>query len=175
MSNALSGSYDGGHNVHDNNEQFLTFFLANQEYGVEILKVQGIQGWGTVTELPNTPDYLLGVINLRGSIVPIVDVRKMFHLAKSEYNALTVVIVVKVNYGSAERVVGLVVDAVSEVYNINASNMNASPEFGGGVDTQYVKGLATIDEKMVIVLDVDHLVAQEVLDYVDEDTPPPVH
>lgn len=156
-----------GQSVQNHNEQYLTFFLANQEYGVEILKVQGIQGWDDVTQLPNTPDYLLGVINLRGAIVPIVDLRKMFHLSKSEYNAVTVVIVVKINYGLEEKTIGMVVDAVSEVYNFNDENMNASPEFGGDVDTKYVMGLATVDEKMVILLDVDHLIGEGVLDVVN--------
>ncbi|NRB40793.1 MAG: purine-binding chemotaxis protein CheW [Pseudomonadales bacterium] len=162
-----------GQTVHNHNEQYLTFFLADQEYGVEILKVQGIQGWDEVTSLPNSPDYLLGVINLRGAIVPIVDLRKMFKLRKVDYNSITVVIVVKVNYGLEEKTVGMVVDAVSEVYNINAENMNASPEFGEGVDTQYVMGLATIDEKMIILLDVDHLIGEGVLDVEAEE--PEVH
>ncbi|NRB40917.1 MAG: chemotaxis protein CheW [Pseudomonadales bacterium] len=175
MTNTLSDSYDPDHNVKAHNEQYLTFYLANQEYGVEILKVQGIQGWGKVTSMPNTPDYLLGVINLRGTIVPIIDVRKMFHLAKAEYNAVTVVIVVKVNYGSEERIVGLVVDAVSEVYNISSADLNPSPDFGGDVDIKYVKGLATLEEKMVILLDVDHLVGEGVLDMVNEETDPKTH
>jgi len=157
---------ENGQAVHNHNEQYLTFFLDEQEYGVEILKVQGIQGWDEVTSLPNTPDYLLGVINLRGAIVPIVDLRKMFKQNTVEYNAVTVVIVVKINYGAEEKTIGMVVDAVSEVYNFNDENLNSSPEFGGDVDTKYVMGLATIDEKMVILLDVDHLIGEGVLDVI---------
>ena len=178
MTNPLSESYESGHAVHDHNDQYLTFILGNQEYGVEILKVQGIQGWGNVTSMPNTPEYLLGVINLRGAIVPIVDLRKMFNLARAEFNAVTVVIVVKVNFGAHERTVGLVVDAVSEVYNITSNELNPSPEFGGDVDIQYVKGLATIEEKMVILLDVDHLVGEGVLEIAsddDDDDEQPTH
>ncbi|MCK5880999.1 MAG: purine-binding chemotaxis protein CheW [Sinobacterium sp.] len=145
-------------------DQYLTFLLNNQEYGVDILKVQGIQGWDNVTKLPNTPEYILGVINLRGSIVPIVDMRKRFHLDSCEYNEITVVIVVKVECYNEEKTVGLVVDAVSEVYNIDESNVNPAPQLGSAVDTEYVMGLATIEEKMIILLDVDSLIGKGILE-----------
>ena len=167
MTSVSTNVNKSGPAVHNHNEQYLTFFLADQEYGVEILKVQGIQGWDEVTQLPNSPQYLLGVINLRGAIVPIVDLRKMFKLNRADYNAITVVIVVKVNYGVEEKTVGMVVDAVSEVYDINNENMNAAPEFGGDVDIKYVMGLATIEEKMIILLDVDHLIGEGLLDVVN--------
>ncbi len=150
--------------ISSDNDQYLTFFLNQQEYGVDILKVQGIQGWDDVTKLPNTPEYILGVINLRGSIVPIIDLRKRFNLQSCEYNDITVVIVVKVHRNNEEKTIGLVVDAVSEVYNIEDKNLNPAPELGSAVDTEYVMGLATIDEKMIILLDVDTLVGKGVLE-----------
>lgn len=149
-------------------QEYLTFHLNSQEYGVEILKVQGIQGWAPVTTIPNTPDYILGVINLRGAIVPVVDLRTRFSMPEATFNDVTVVIVVKVELEreGESKIVGLVVDAVSEVHNIKEENLKSAPDFGGGVDTTFVKGLANIDDKMVILLDVDELVYNGVLDAV---------
>ncbi len=148
--------------VEDHNEkdtdQFLTFILADEEYGVDILRVQEIKGWEPATEIPNTPEYVQGVINLRGTIVPIIDLRTRFSLTRIEYNNMTVVIVLNVHSGKGERTMGFVVDAVSEVYNLTPEQLKASPEFGSSIDTQFIKGLATIDEKMLILLDVDHLI-----------------
>lgn len=139
-------------------EQFLTFMLAGEEYGVDILRVQEIKGWDNVTEIPNTPDYIQGVINLRGTIVPIIDLRCRFDLEKVEYNNTTVVIVLKTHSNGNEKTIGFVVDAVSDVYNIDSEHLKPAPDFGGAVSTEFVKGLATIDEKMLILLDIDHLV-----------------
>ncbi len=138
-------------------DQFLTFMLAGEEYGVDILRVQEIKGWDDVTAIPNTPEYLRGVINLRGTIVPIIDMRIRFGLEKLDYGPLTVVIVLKVDYGDKSRVIGIVVDGVSDVYNVPEDEVKPSPDFGSAVDTEFVKGLATIDEKMVIILDIDHM------------------
>ncbi len=146
---------------HDANKEFkelLTFFLAGEEYGVDILRVQEIKGWDSVTNIPNTPEYIRGVINIRGSIVPIIDMRLRFNLEKKEYDATTVVIVLNVvNDGKADRTMGVVVDAVSDVYNVPIDDVKASPDFGTAVDTEFVTGLATIDNKMIIVLDIDHM------------------
>lgn len=140
-------------------EQFLTFYLAGEEYGVDILRVQEIKGWDMATEIPNTPDYIQGVINLRGTIVPIVDLRTRFDLEKVEYGKTTVVIVLKVKRTNEnEQTMGFVVDAVSDVYNITQDQLRPAPDFGGSVRTEFVKALATIDEKMLILLDIDHLV-----------------
>ncbi len=144
-----------------NTEQFLTFMLAGEEYGVDILRVQEIKGWDNVTEIPNTPDYIQGVINLRGTIVPIIDLRSRFGLETIEYGSTTVVIVLKVISNSNEKTIGFVVDAVSDVYNIDNEQLKPSPDFGGSVSTEFVKGLATIDDKMLILLDIDHLVDSE--------------
>ena len=146
-------------NIDNDNEQYLTFILAGEEYGVDILRVQEIKGWDQATEIPNTPDYIKGVINLRGTIVPIVDLRTRFELESIAYNKTTVVVVLKVlGADGSERTMGFVVDAVSEVYNVSSEQLKPSPDFGSVVSTEFIKGLATVDEKMVILLDIDHLV-----------------
>ena len=147
-------------NEDSNHEQFLTFLLAGEEYGVDILRVQEIKGWDTATEIPNTPDYVQGVINLRGTIVPIIDLRTRFDMEKSQYDKTTVVIVLKVESKNDDktRTMGFVVDAVSDVYNVSDQQLKSAPDFGGSVNAEFIKGLATVDEKMLILLDVDHLV-----------------
>jgi len=157
---------DGGIDLNPDALQFLTFILNGEEYGVDILKVQGIQGWSKVTPIPNTPDFMLGVINLRGAVVPIVDLRKRFQLDIVDYGPTTVVIVVKVRGDEGERVVGMVVDAVSEVYNVNAGDIKPSPSFSGSISTEYIRGLSMIENKMVILLEIDSLVNAGVLDLV---------
>ncbi len=156
--------------LHKNSElsQFLTFMLSEEEYGVEILKVQGIQGWGKVTPIPGTPEYILGVINLRGTVVPIVDLRKRFLLDDVSYGPTTVIVVVKVNDNGKERIVGMVVDAVSEVYDVNVEEIKPAPNFGGAVSTEYVQGLVTVDDKMLILLEIDSLINSGVLDQVPD-------
>ncbi len=145
-------------------EQFLTFVLGGEEYGVTILQVQGIQGWDRVTPIPNTPDFILGVINLRGAIVPIVDLRRRFGMPAAEFGPTTVVIVVRVAYENRnERTLGLVVDAVSEVCSVGADDRKPAPDFGSGIKTDFVKGLATVENRMVILLDIDRLVSEGLL------------
>ncbi len=140
-----------------NAEQFLSFFLAGEEYGVDILRVQEIKCWENATEVPNSPDYLKGVINLRGIIVPVVDLRLRFGLAPAEYTATTVVVVLKVEGSEGERTVGFIVDAVSEVYSIENDLLQAPPELGDSIDLDFVKGLTSINNNMVVLLDIDHL------------------
>jgi len=156
----------------DANKEFkelLTFFLAGEEYGVDILRVQEIKGWDSVTNIPNTPEYIRGVINIRGSIVPIIDMRLRFNLEKREYDATTVVIVLNVmTNGHSNRTMGVVVDAVSDVYNIPINDVKPSPDFGTAVDTEFVTGLATIDEKMIIVLDIDYMLNAAELAVIDK-------
>lgn len=142
-------------------EQYLTFFLNGQEYGVDILRVQEIKGWDTVTEIPNTPSYIKGVINLRGSIVPIIDLRERFALPAIPYGPTTVVVVLRVVRGDRSRIMGLVVDAVSDVYSVSSGGTSPPPDLGGVIDVTFVKGLATVDKKMVIVLDIDRLLNSE--------------
>ena len=155
----------GGENfqVSANTEQYLTFILNGEEYGVDILRVQEIKGWDSATPIPNTPDYVRGVINLRGTIVPIIDLRARFGLERVPYGPTTVVIVLKVMHGNASRIMGIVVDAVSEVYNVSQQDLKPAPEFGGAVRVDFVKGLATVDQKMVIILAIDELLNSEAM------------
>lgn len=142
----------------DGMDQYLTFMLADEEYGVDILRVQEIKGWDGVTPMPNMPDYILGVINLRGTVVPIIDLRKHFALDSVPYDKTTVVIVVRVSDEEhGKRTMGMVVDAVSEVHNISASELKPAPDFGGNISTESIKGLATKNDQMIIMLDIDHL------------------
>jgi purine-binding chemotaxis protein CheW len=145
-------------------EQYLTFMLAGEEYGVDILRVQEIKGWDKVTRIPHTPDYVLGVINLRGAVVPIIDLRRRFGLPTIDFGPTTVVIVVRVMSGRGERTVGVVVDAVSEVYNVDAADTKPPPDVCGSVDTVFVKALATIEDKMLILLDIDRLIGNSITD-----------
>ncbi len=142
-------------------EQYLTFMLAGEEYGVEILRVQGVQGWSKATPIPNTPEYILGVINLRGAIVPIIDLRKRFGLESKPFGSTTVVVVVKITDEETERTVGIVVDGVSEVYRLDNKDIQNAPEFGDTVQTEFVKGLATAEEKMIILLEINKLISFE--------------
>lgn len=148
--------------------QYLTFFLGGEEYGVDILKVREIRSWEKATQIPNTPEYVLGVINLRGIVVPLVDLRLRFSLSKAEFGPMTVVIIVKVDNGSSQRTVGMVVDAISDVYDILEDEVRATPDFGSVMDTKFIKGLATVDEKMVVILNVDMLINTGVLDIQQE-------
>jgi purine-binding chemotaxis protein CheW len=135
--------------------EFLTFALGSEEYGVDILKVKEIRGYDAVTRLPDAPDYIKGVINLRGTIVPVVDMRLKFRLERAEYTALTVMIVLNV----ADRVVGMVVDSVSDVVQLGAEQVRAVPEIGATIDRQFLTGIGTLDERMLILLDIERLMA----------------
>jgi len=141
------GTADGGV------REFLTFTLGAEEYGLDILRVQEIRGYDAVTHIANAPDFIKGVINLRGVIVPIVDMRLKFHLATVEYNEFTVVIILTV----ADRVVGMVVDGVSDVVGLTAEQVKPAPEFGAGLDTQYITGIGTQDGRMLILVDIEKL------------------
>ena len=148
--------------------KYLTFVLATEEYAVDILRVQEIKGWSKVTPIPNTPPYICGVINLRGTIVPVIDLRLRFSLTHQEYGTMTVIVVVKVlSQNGKERIMGVVVDAVSDVYDVSENELKPPPDFGSVISTEFVKGLATVEEKMVIVLDVDKLLNSQELAIVD--------
>jgi purine-binding chemotaxis protein CheW len=143
--------------------QQLTFNLAGEEYGVDILSVREIRGWSRVTRIPQTPAHLLGVLNLRGAIVPIMDLRLRFGLEREDYGENTVVIIVAV----AERLFGIVVDAVSDVVDIDPGAIKPVPDMGAVVDTRYLKGLATHVERMVMLLDVEKLMRPEDVETLD--------
>jgi purine-binding chemotaxis protein CheW len=131
--------------------QFLTFALGQEEYGVEILKIQEIKGFSQVTPLPNAPAYVKGVLNLRGTIVPIVDLRKKFHLPDVELTQFTVIVVVQV----LGKTLGFVVDAVSDVLTVTGDAIQPTPDLHGQVDTSFLNGLAQTGDKLVILLDID--------------------
>ena len=146
-----------GSNAEADSKQYLTFYLNGEEYGVEILRVQGIQVWDTVTPIPHSPEYILGVMNLRGAIVPIIDLRKRFNMPDMDIGKTTVIIVVKTRNDDESRTIGMVTDAVSEVYSIDENALQPLPDFGGSVSSEFVKGLSTIEDKMLILLDIDRL------------------
>lgn len=148
-------------------DQYLTFMVAGEEYGVDILRVQEIKGWEAPTQIPNTPEYIQGVVNLRGTIVPIVGLRGRFALEKIPHGPTTVVIVLKVEAEDRERTVGVVVDAVSDVYDVPGSEMKPPPDFGSVISIEFVRGLATVEEKILIILDVDKLLGFDELAELD--------
>jgi purine-binding chemotaxis protein CheW len=133
--------------------QYLTFRLGDEEYGVDILKVQEIKGYSATTPIPNTPAYIKGVMNLRGTIVPVVDLRSKFGLSQTEYTPFTVIIVVTVG----PKVMGLIVDAVSDVLNIPRDDVQPTPDFGVHVDARYLNGMARAGDKLVVLLDIDRV------------------
>lgn len=144
------------------NLQYLTFDLAGEFYGVDILKVQEIRGWAPVTKVPNAPAFVRGVMNLRGAIVPVVDLRLRFGLESVEYNKTTVVIVVTVHTEQSDQIIGMVVDGVSDVLNINnPADIKEAPNFGAAVGTEFISGLVALDSGMVMLLDVDRLLSVE--------------
>lgn len=140
-------------------EQYLTFRLDGLEYGIPIMQVQEIRGWTKVTPLPNSPRYIKGVLNLRGTIVPIIDLRLRFNLSETAYDACTVIVVV--NIGG--RLAGLVVDAVSDVISLAPDQRRDAPEFEGQANRQFVKGLTQVDDNLLVLIDVEKLVNQETL------------
>lgn len=137
--------------------QYLTFTLGQEEYGVEILKVQEIKGALAITPIPNTPEHIKGVMNLRGTIIPVVDLRRKFGLQAGEANAFTVIIVVKVG----PKVMGLIVDGVSDVLNIPITDIQATPDFGSQVDARFISGMAKAGERLVVLLDIDRVLGSE--------------
>jgi len=154
---AIQTGQDGTPGQDDSSAQFLSFILAGEHYGVDILRVQEIKGWTPVTRVPQTSEYMKGVLNLRGTVVPIVDMRMRFSLEEIEYTPLTVVIVMSVKSESGERLVGIVVDAVSDVLNVGKDDIKPTPDFGDTVSTEFINGLASVDDKMIMLLDVDKL------------------
>ncbi|AUQ26025.1 chemotaxis protein CheW [Dickeya zeae] len=144
-------------------QEFLIFTLGDEEYGVDILKVQEIRGYDQVTRIANTPEFIKGVTNLRGVIVPIVDLRIKFMQQEVEYDDNTVVIVL--NLG--QRVVGIVVDGVSDVLSLTAEQIRPAPEFAVTLSTEYLTGLGSLGERMLILVDIERLLSSEEMALVD--------
>ena len=145
----------GGAGFSPESRQFLTFVLGSEEYAIDILRVQEIRGYSAITAIPNTPAYIKGVMNLRGAVVPVVDLRAKFGMPATEYNKFTVIIVVMLG----TRVTGLVVDAVSDVLNINRSDIEPPPELDTTVDLSCITGLAKAGPKLILLLDIERVVA----------------
>lgn len=135
--------------------EFLAFRLGEEEYGVDIQKVQELRGYDAVTRIANAPEFMKGVVNLRGIIVPIVDMRIKFNLAAPAYDQFTVVIILNV----AGRVVGMVVDSVSDVVTLTPDQVKPAPEMGAALDTAYLIGLGALDQRMLILVDIDRLMS----------------
>lgn len=143
--------------------ELLTFTLGREEYGIDILKVQEIRGYDAVTTIANAPEFIKGVINLRGIIVPIVDMRIKFKLGNVTYDETTVVIILNI----AKRVVGMVVDGVSDVTTLKPEEIKPAPEFGASLDTQYLLGLGTVDERMIILVDIERLMSSRDMELIE--------
>ena len=149
-------------------EQFLTFIMADEEYGVDILSVKEIRNWDSATPIPKSPDHVRGVINLRGTIIPIIDLRQCFGMEAIEYGPLTVVLVLQIESDRGHRELGIVVDAVSDVYSLDEAQIKPTPEMGDKIDTNFIKGLASIEDKMVILLNIDRLLTRDDLNGIAE-------
>ena len=150
-----------GAQLNDADNQYLTFMMAGEEYGVDILSVQEIRGWEAATPIPNAPPNVKGVINLRGNIIPLIDLRQCFGLDSITYTPVTVVIVLKVTTGKVPRIMGIIVDAVSDVYTITEKEMRVPPDLGDSVDTGFIRGLSTVNDKMIVLLEMDKLLSLE--------------
>ncbi|QFY42445.1 chemotaxis protein CheW [Candidatus Methylospira mobilis] len=152
--------------------EYLAFMVGGEEYGVNILKVQEIRGYESVTRIPNAPEFVKGVINLRGVIVPIVDLRIKFQLGTPTYDQLTVVIILNLD----ERISGVVVDSVSDVTTLMPEQVRAAPDFGSSINTQYIIGLGAVDDRMLILLDIGRLMTSEEMALTDSynEVPTPV-
>lgn len=146
------GSKDAGDGAGD---EYLAFTLGREEYGIDILRVQEIRGYEPVTRIANAPDFIKGVVNLRGTIIPVVDMRIKFRLGQPTYDEFTVVIVLNI----AGRVVGMVVDSVSDVMTLSPDQVRPAPEVGTVFDTEFLIGLGALGERMLILVDIDRLMS----------------
>lgn len=141
--------------------QYLTFLMQKEEYGVDILNVQEIRGWGNVSPIPNAPKHVSGVINLRGAIVPVIDLRLLFELSACSYDENTVVIVLKVMTETVNRTMGIVVDAVSDVFTLSPADKQQPPNVNQTVSHEFIEGLTEVKGKMVILLDSERILYLE--------------
>jgi purine-binding chemotaxis protein CheW len=133
--------------------QYLTFLLDDQEYGLEIFKIREIRGYAPITPIPNVPPHVRGVMNLRGTVLPVIDLRMKFHLAQVEYNKFTVIVIATVG----EKTVGLLVDAVSDVLMVNQDEIRDAPDFGTAVDTRFINGVFQSRDRLTVALDLEEL------------------
>ena len=145
----------------DREGKYLTFTLANEEYGIGILKIKEIIGMMPITSVPQTPEFVKGVINLRGKVIPVVDLRLRFGMEAMDYTERTCIIVVEIEGESGTVMIGIVVDAVSEVLNIKAEDIEDTPTFGTRLNTDYILGMAKMEGGVKILLDIDRVLSAE--------------
>ncbi|MFH1980807.1 MAG: chemotaxis protein CheW [Pseudomonadota bacterium] len=150
-----------GENTGANDGKYLTFILAAEEYGIGILKIKEIMGMMPITSVPQTPDYVTGVINLRGKVIPVIDLRLRFHLDSREHNDRTCIVVVEMATEQMKVEVGIVVDAVSEVLNIKGADIEPPPSFGASVNTDFISGMAKINGGVKMLLDIDRVLSSD--------------
>ncbi len=143
----------------------LTFALSEEEYGIEILKVREILGLQAITTVPQTPEHMKGVLNLRGRVIPVIDLRLKFSIQEEEHTGETCIIVVEVN----SMHIGVIVDSVSEVVDIGSGDIEDTPKFGQGIDTDFIMGLGKVNEKTIILLDIEMVLTSEDLEMIDQD------
>lgn len=154
--------------IKDKEGKYLTFSLAGEEYGIGILKIKEIIGMMPITIVPQTPEFVKGVINLRGKVIPVLDLRLRFSIEKSEYTERTCIIVVELKSRAANILIGIVVDSVSEVLNIKADDIEDTPVFGTRLDTAYILGMAKMEGGVKILLDIDRVLSAKEMDVLDE-------
>ncbi|MBU1171866.1 MAG: chemotaxis protein CheW [Proteobacteria bacterium] len=147
--------------------KYLTFSLANEEYGIGILKIKEIIGMLPITTVPQTPSFVKGVINLRGKVIPVIDLRLRFGMAGIEYTERTCIIVVEITGKSSTVLIGIVVDSVSEVLNVKGDDIEDTPAFGTKLDTDYIMGMAKLDGGVKILLDIDRVLNAEEMSVVE--------
>ena len=164
FANTESSSGTASNSAEALGREFLAFTLGREEYGIDILKVQEIRGYETVTRLANAPEFLIGVVNLRGIIVPIVDKRLKIHLGEASYDQFTVVIILNI----AGRIVGMVVDSVSDVPTLSGEQITPAPAMQSALGSDYLIGLGTVDERMLILLDIDRLMSSAEMGLIDQ-------
>lgn len=145
-------------------KEFLSFRLGQEEYCLDILSVQEIRGYDTVTSIANTPDFIKGVINLRGNIVPIVDMRIKFRLSEARYDSTTIVIILNLN----KKMIGIVVDSVSDVIALPIDDIREAPRFGSAINTEFISGMAAVDGRMLIVVDIQKLMSSDDLQLIEQ-------
>jgi len=156
----VTSAHDGA----DGHLEFLSFRLGGENYCIDILKVQEIRGYESVTAIANTPAFIKGVINLRGNIVPIVDLRIKFRLANVSYDATTIVIILNLN----KKMIGVVVDSVSDVIAVPLEEIREAPRFGSTINTEFISGMATVEGRMLIVVDIERLMSSEDLQLIEK-------
>jgi purine-binding chemotaxis protein CheW len=146
--------------------QFVTFTLADEEYGIDIMRVQEIIGYRCFTKIPNVSNYIKGVLNLRGTVVPVVDLRLKFNMKEKEFDQFTVIMIVEV----AGRVMGIIVDSVSDVVSLDEEDIQATPRFSSTIDTDFIDGMGKKEDKFIILLDIDKILTDEEIAEIDTAT-----